>query len=203
MATSHDNFLSVDIFRNTSTLAAANFAKTSINAGTNTLHISCGDIDGDGLPDLAASAFGAGIIYIWHNQSTPGNISFAAPIQLLTTGGQPQEIVIRDLNLDGKPEIIASNRTTVNLSVFRNISTPGTITIAPEISFGLPITALNSSGLAVEDLNNDGKPEVVVNPFLNSNVYIFQNDSPNGGGISFRPVVLFNVSGNLSNLVIW
>ncbi len=201
-ATSHDNFGAVDVFRNTSTLAAVSFVKSSLNIGTNALHISCRDIDGDGRPDLVASALASNIIYVWHNQSTPGNITFAAPIQLNTTGGQPQEIVIRDLNLDGKPELIASNRTTVNLSVYRNVSTPGSISFGPEITFGLPITALNSSGLSVEDLNADGKPEIVVNPFLNSNVYIFQNDSPNGGGVSFRPVVLFNVSGNLSNLVI-
>ena len=202
VATSHDNFGSIDLFRNTSTLATPSFAKTSLNIGVNTFHVTCEDIDGDGLPDLAASASGTNTIYVWHNQSSPGTISFAAPQVLNTAGSQPLEIVIRDLNLDGRPELIASNRTTVNLSVFRNLGSPGSIAFSPEISFGLPIAALNSSGLAVEDLNGDGKPEIVVNPFLNSNVYIFQNDSPNGGGVSFRPVVLFNVSGNLSNLVI-
>ncbi len=201
-AVSHESFTSLEIFRNTSTLAAVSFVKTNLNVGQNTLKLTCRDIDGDGLPDLAASRLGGNSIYIWHNQSTPGNITFAAPIELNTTGSQPQEIVIRDLNLDGKPELIASNRTTVSLSVYRNASSPGTISFGPELSFGLPISALNSSGLSVEDLNADGKPEIVVNPFLNSNVYIFQNDSPNGGGVSFRPVVLFNVSGNLSNLVI-
>jgi gliding motility-associated-like protein len=202
IATSNDNSVLVDIFRNTSTLAAVNFAKTSLNIGQNSLNISCRDIDGDGLADLAVSRSGGNSIYVLHNQSTVGAISFGAPIELNTSGGLPRKVVIRDLNLDGNPEIIASNQASTDLSVFRNTSTPGSISFGPEVSFGLPATALNSSGLAVEDLNGDDKPEIVVNPFLNSNIYIFQNNSTAGGPVGFRPVALFNVSGNLSNLVI-
>ncbi len=202
IASSHDNSVLVDVFRNVSSLISANFVKTSLNIGQNTLNITCGDIDGDGLPDLAVSRSGGPSIYIFRNQSTLGSISFGSPQELITSGGLPRKIVIRDLNLDGKPELIASNQATVNLSVFRNGSTPGTIILGSEISFGLPITALNSAGLSVEDLNGDGKPEIIVNPFLNSNIYIIQNNSIAGGAVAFRPVALFNVSGNLSNLII-
>jgi len=166
------------------------------------LNIACRDIDGDGLPDLVVSRSGGASIYVLRNQSTVGSIGFSSPQELITTGGLPRKVVIRDLNLDGKPELIASNQATVNLSVFRNTSTPGVISFGPEVSFGLPITALNSAGLSVEDLNGDGKPEIVINPFLNSNIYIFQNNSTSGGPVGFRPVTLFNVSGNLSNLII-
>ncbi|GJM28210.1 MAG: hypothetical protein DHS20C17_08450 [Cyclobacteriaceae bacterium] len=202
VATSHDNSILIDIFRNTSTLAVVTFAKTSLNIGQNTLNITCRDIDGDGRPDLVTSRSGGNSIYVFRNQSTPGSISFGSVIELNTAGGLPRKVVIRDLNLDGKPELVASNQASVNLSVFRNNSTPGTITFGPEVSFGLPVTALNSSGLSVEDLNGDAKPEIIVNPFLNSNIYILQNNSTAGGAVAFRPVALFNVSGNLSNLQI-
>ncbi len=202
VASSHDNSLLVDVFRNTSTLAAVNFSKSSLNAGANTLNITCRDIDGDGLPDLVTTRSGANSVYVFRNQSTPGNINFSTAQELNTGGTLPRKVVIRDLNLDGKPELIVSNQSTVNLSIFRNISTPGTISFGPEVPFTLPATALNSSGLAVEDLNGDAKPEIVVNPFLNANIYIFQNNSTSGGGVSFRPVVLFNVSGNLSDVII-
>ena len=202
IASSHDNSVLIDVFRNTSTLATVNFSKTSINVGRNTLNITCRDIDGDGKPDLVASRSGANSIYVFRNQSTVGSISFSGQLELLTTGSLPRKVVIRDLNLDGKPELIASNQATVNLSVFRNNSTPGTLSFGPETTFPLPATALNSGGLSVEDLNGDAKPEIVVNPFLNANIYILQNNSVAGGPVSFRPVALFNVSGNLSNLVI-
>ena len=202
VGTSHDNSVLIDIFRNTSTLAAVNFNKTSLTPGQVTLNITCRDIDGDGKPDLAASRSGANSIYVFRNQSTIGSISFGAPQELNTSGGLPRKIVIRDLNLDGKPELVASNQASVDLSVFRNTSSPGTISFGPEISFGLPAAALNSSGLSVEDLNGDAKPEIVINPFLNSNIYILQNNSTAGGPVGFRPVALFNVSGNLSNLII-
>jgi len=202
VASSHDNSVLIDIFRNVSTLITVNFSKTSLNIGQNTLNITCRDIDGDGLPDLVASRSGGPSIYVLRNQSTVGSISFSSPQELITAGGLPRKVVIRDLNLDGKPELIASNQATINLSVFRNTSTPGVISFGPEISFGLPFTALNSAGLSVEDLNGDSKPEIIVNPFLNSNIYILQNNSVAGGSVGFRPVALFNVSGNLSNLII-
>ncbi len=202
LATSHTGSTQIDIFRNTSTLAAVSFNKTSVTVGENTLNVTCKDIDGDGLPDLVASRDAANSIYIWRNTSSVGSISFGTVLELNTTGSMPRKVVIRDLNLDGRPELIASNRSSVNLSIFRNLSTPGTISFGPEVPFGLPVTALNSSGLAVEDLTGDGKPEVIVNPFLNANIYIFQNNSTPGGAVSFRPVALFNVSGNLSHLVV-
>jgi len=202
VASSHDNFSSIDVFRNTSTLSSVSFSKTSINIGENTLYISCKEIDGDGLPDLVVTRSGGNSVYVLHNQSSIGSISFGTPIELNTTGAQPRKIAIRDLNLDGNPELIVSNQNTTEVSVFRNLSTPGSIAFGPENTASLPATALNSSGLAVEDLNNDGKPEVILNPFLNANIYIFQNNSTPGGVVSFRPVVLFNVSGNLSDLVI-
>lgn len=202
VATSHDNSVLIDIFRNTSTLAAVSFSKTSLNTGQNTLNITCRDIDGDSKPDLVASRSGGSSIYVFRNQSSVGSISFSALQELVTAGSLPRKVVIRDLNLDGKPELIASNQATVNLSVFRNNSSPGSISFGPESTFGLPATALNSSGLSVDDLNGDGKPEIVVNPFLNSNIYILQNNSTAGGPVGFRPVALFNVSGNLSNLII-
>jgi len=202
IASSHESATQIDVFRNTSTLAAVSFAKTSINVGANTQNIACRDIDGDGKPDLVASRAGANSIYVFRNQSTAGSISFGSIIELNTIGARPRKVVIRDLNLDGKPELIASNQASVNLSVFRNNSSPGTISFGPEISFGLPVTALNSSGLSVEDLNGDAKPEIIVNPFLNPNIYILQNNSTIGGAVGFRPVALFNVSGNLSNLKI-
>jgi len=202
VASSHDNSVLIDVFRNISTLVSVNFTKTSLNIGRNTLNITCRDIDGDGLPDLVASRSGGPSIYVLRNQSTVGSISFSSPQELVTAGGLPRKVVIRDLNLDGKPELIASNQASVNLSVFRNTSTPGVISFGPEVSFGLPLTALNSAGLSVEDLNGDSKPEIIVNPFLNSNIYILQNNSVAGGPVGFRPVALFNVSGNLSNLII-
>ncbi len=202
VASSHEGSSLVDVYRNTSTLAAVSFSRSSINIGENTLYISCKEIDGDGLPDLVVTRSGGNSVYVLRNQSTVGSISFGAPLELNTTGAQPRKIAIRDLNLDGNPELIVSNQTTTEVSFFRNLSTPGSIAFSPEATASLPATALNSSGLAVEDLNNDGKPEIIINPFLNANIYIFENNSVVGGSVSFRPVVLFNVSGNLSDLVI-
>ncbi len=202
VASSHDNSILIDVFRNTSSLATINFNKRSFNIGEFTLNITCRDIDGDGLPDLVTTRSGGNSIYVLRNISSVGSINFSPPQELNTTGALPRKVAIRDINLDGQPELIVTNQSSIQISLFRNLSTPGTIVFGPEVTFGLPLTALNSSGLQVEDLNADGKPEIVVNPFLNANIYIFQNNSVPGGAVSFRPVVLFNVSGNLSDLIV-
>ena len=203
IVTSHELSNFISIHENTSTLAAVNFNKNNIDVGAPTLNVSSRDLDGDGKPDLVFSREGGagGALILLRNISTPGNFNFEAPVLLTTAGAKPRRVVIRDLNDDGIPEIIATNQGGRFISVFRNGSTPGTLSFSPEITFGLPATILASSGLAVEDLNGDDRPEIVVNPYLSTNIYIFENTSSTTS-ISFAPVLLFNVSGNLSNLIV-
>ena len=57
----------------------------------------------------------------------------------------------------------------------------------------------STSGLVVDDLNNDGKPDVAVNQFASGDVFVLPNTS-SGGVLSFGDVVTLSVSGNLLGL---
>ena len=203
IVTSHELSNFISLYENTSTLAAVSFNKRNVDVGAPTLNVTSRDLDGDGKPDLVFSREGGagGALMVLRNTSTPGNFTFEAPILLPTAGPKPRRIVIRDLNDDGIPEIIATNQGSRFVSIFRNSSTPGALSFGPEVTLGLPATILASSGLAVEDLNGDNRPEIIVNPYLSTNIYVFENTS-NTTAISFAPVLLFNVSGNLSNLIV-
>ncbi|MGI9544308.1 MAG: FG-GAP-like repeat-containing protein [Cyclobacteriaceae bacterium] len=203
VVTSHQLSNFVNIYRNTSTLSTVSFVVRNLDLGAPTLNLTSRDLDGDGKPDLVFSREGGtgGALIAVRNNSTPGSLSFDSPVLLPTAGAKPRRIVIRDLNGDGTPEIIATNQASKFISVFRNLSSPGSLSFGPEITFGLPDTILASAGLAVEDLNGDDRPEIVVNPFLSRDIYIFENTT-NSSSVSFAPVFLLNVSGNLSNLVV-
>ena len=215
-ASSHNNDQAsrVPVYRNTSdistlTFTTANLPSLLINEPT--LSVACGDLDGDGKPDLLATRAIAGvtpgdIVFAFRNTSTVGAISFAAPISLtLPPDGSGNRknvgrISIIDLDGDGKPEVIASNQVDNQIDAFKNTSTVGTLSFAAQPA-QFSIGGSRSFGLDVKDLNNDGFPEIVACALQQANIFVLPNIS-NAGTIAFGPSVTLPVSGNLANLVV-
>jgi hypothetical protein len=99
--------------------------QTSIDltSGTAPNALAIADVDGDGKPDLIATNNGDQTVGIYINNSTPGNISFAAQVTY-PVGLYPSGVVTSDFNKDGKVDIIVLN----NGDVF-DFSSPTTITV--------------------------------------------------------------------------
>lgn len=192
------------LLRNTSTLGSLSFVSSTVAVTAPTFNLACGDLDGDGKPDLVASRGGAtrNEIFLLRNTSTVGNISFAAMTKvLMDVGHLAFRLAIRDLNLDGKPELIVTNAFDDTASpdniiyVFVNQSTAGAITFAAS-PLKLTVSAASTSyGLDVQDLDGDNKPEIIVNTFTASNFYILRNTS--AGTVSFAASQQINLGANL------
>jgi len=194
------------IFENNSVVETINLSE--LNGGTNpeldlaspTSNITCGDIDGDGLPDLVISKTGnpRNVVYVLENTSSAGNISFEPALSLfLAVDEIAKKLEIKDLDFDGKPEIIVSNTFNENLKVFRNTSTGGNIQFN-----ATPITvamtgAGTTNGLVVEDLNGDLLPDLITCPFFGSNIYVRLNNST-PANFSFGNVQSIDIPGNLN-----
>ena len=155
------------------------------------------DLDGDGKPDLIIADSYAGEISIYQNISTNGSLtagSFAPRVDLpMGIGGtycDPYTLAVADLDGDGRLDIIAINADNNVVSIFRNISSPGSIT-TNSFAARMDIPAGNAMrGVAVQDLNGDGRPEIVTANSGDNTISIFQNISTIGN-IAFAARVDF------------
>lgn len=141
------------------------------------MHIAGSDIDGDGKTDLISSIYLPDSIEIHRNTSTNGNFSFAPKVTFPTNlYGGSGKFTVKDLDGDGKPDIICSGNQAF-VRAYRNLSTLGNIAFAPEL---LVLAADGTQHIAVDDLDNDGKPDLAVANFNNGSVSVIRNTSSPG-----------------------
>lgn len=184
VATANDNSAFLNVYENTSTGPGnVNFGvKHAINILSKTLHVKCGDLNGDGKPDLVATESGTNDkVFILRNASS-GAGNFAFNTQSITlTGKRPKRIEIADLDRDGRPEIILSTEGSKSLTILNNQSTAGAISFSPTaITVNLTggTGSTGTDGLAVEDLNGDLLPEIVVSQNqVKTNIFVIANTS--------------------------
>jgi hypothetical protein len=171
------------ILANTGSPGNVSFAPKPSFPGTGN-HEGCvvGDIDGDGKLDFAiVNGISSSTVSVYRNTSTVGNISFAPKIDY-ATGNAPYSIAIGDLNGDGRPELVVANSSLDSVSIYSNISKPGNILFDTKLSF---YVGTNPYGVAIGDLDGDGKPDLAVTTQGTSlSLSVIRNTST-GGSISF------------------
>ena len=157
-------------FNSNSFSNAGTYAITSssqdINAG------SLGDIDGDGKIDVVTgntNSFGS--MSVFPNTSSVGNISFGTRLDIFTP--TPVMNLLRDMNGDGLLDLVVN---AAGLSIAQNISSPGNIAFGAFTSYGNVF--YSDYGLAVGDIDGDGRPDVVSKG--GAKVNVVRNTSTNG-----------------------
>ena len=178
----------ISVYRNISSsgsITAGSFAaRADFITGDNPTGIAIGDIDGDGKLDLVVINNWSNTVSILRNTSTSGSIStgsFAPKVDFIT-GTNPINVTIGDIDGDGKPDLAVTNSGDNTFSVFRNLSSPGTIvagSFAPKVDF-ITGTLTGPWGINIEDIDGDGKPDLLVTNNKSNTISVFRNTSTNG-----------------------
>ncbi len=181
-----------------------NFPVLNLTFGTD--HVVCGDLQGDGYPELVVSRAGStrNSIHIFRNTTVGAALNFTliTPPLLLDVGHFATRLALRDLNRDGKPEIIVTNSFNDQFYIFVNQSSGGTLAFnATPVKLSIKVNdadVLTTYEAEVQDLNGDNLPDIVINQFQTNDLYVLRNQST--GSISFAAPQKISLPGGLNRI---
>ncbi|HEX6431215.1 MAG TPA: FG-GAP-like repeat-containing protein, partial [Niastella sp.] len=168
------------------TTAATFGNRILLTADHSAIDLGGSDLDGDGKADLVTMNPTAGTLSLYRNTSTSGAISFAPPE--IIAKPSPAGMSIGDIDNDGKPDLVVTSTTGAPLTIYRNTGSPGMISFDGGT---FPMSFSDLRGIAIRDLDYDGKPDLVVDIFLQG-VGIYRNNSVPGAIIFDSTISAFS-----------
>jgi large repetitive protein len=169
----------------------SSFASKKIFTGGGSDYPFIVDLDGDNKGDIITT-FSTGTFAAFKNTSAGGVISFSGPTNF-TTGGTPVMAFSEDLNGDKKPDVVVSNYASNTISAFRNTSTVSVISFLAKVDFP---TGTNPRGVAIQDIDGNGFPDIVVTNYNSNAISLFRNTSSSGSLITMATKVDFATGTN-------
>lgn len=185
-------------------LSGEQFDRREVGGSITWTGVATGDVDGDGKPEIIGADYYASTIIVYHNITSRGTISdngsFADAVSFNVTYA-PGSIRIADIDRDGKSDVMVGSTDSNVISILRNTSSVGTIdetSLAEKADINPTTYAVTD--MAVDDLDGDGRPEIVSIHKDYGTIGVFRNISSPGSitTSSFSNVVDFSM-GNIEN----
>jgi len=119
---------------------------------------------------------------------------FAAKVDF-ASATNPYSVSFCDMDYNGKPDMAVTNFGSNSVSVYYNISVPGSIhagSFAAKIDYA---TGSSPKSVSFGDIDGDGKPDMIVTNSGDTSVSVFRNTST-FGNVSFAAKVDFTTGGS-------
>jgi hypothetical protein len=197
LAVANSNTNNVSVLLNTTVpgSSAVTFAaQATFATGGGPVFLAAGDLNGDGLPDLAVANYGSGngsTLSVLLNTATvfATTPSFAAA-QTFAVGTGPLGVAVADFNGDGMADVAVANYGSggvgATVSVLLN-TTPALGTTASFTTQSLFTVGVGPAGVVAADFNGDGRPDVAVASYgpngVGSSVSVLLNNAPQFAGL--------------------
>ncbi|WP_207512571.1 FG-GAP-like repeat-containing protein [Longitalea luteola] len=177
----------LSIYRNAGTGGSLGFElRTDIPTGNGSLGLGIADLNGDGKPDIVVTSGNSGLFSILLNTTVGTTISFA-PKQDFTLLTHPDALVLADFDMDGRTDIVTSNFSNGNISVYKNASTNGFLMLPNRQDYPVGTYA---SDISAGDLDLDGKLDLIVR---NNGQFSYLKNYSAFGYISFGTAQAFTL----------
>lgn len=189
----------VRIFRNTSSVGSLSFAASyDVPMGVCVHDIHAVDVNGDGLLDVNGSSSSATAHYqVRANHSTIGNISFE--ITPTIAGNSAFGAYAADFDSDGRKDMVVGDSGTNSLNIYLNSTTNGSYTTA-FTSQGSYAGCSNVYGVYADDIDGDGKKDILGACYSSGNVSVRLNTTITTGTITFGASSVFATGGGTSGV---
>ena len=150
-------------------------ARTDFGTDSAPVSVAVGDLNGDGMPDLAVTNFFSNSVSVLLNTTAAGanSPSFAAK-QDFATGSFPDSVAMGDFNGDGVLDLAIANSSSNTVSVLQNTTAPGAnaASFATKQDFA---TGTEPVSLALADLSGDGAIDLAVANYRSNTVSVLLN----------------------------
>ena len=155
--------------------------------------VAVADVNGDGRLDILTTYSITSQVAVLLNTSS--GIQAAAPYST-GSGTVPTGIVVRDVNADGKLDVLTGNYAAGSTTAILLLGN-GNGTFQPAIALAAG-SGTNPIQLAVGDVNNDGKPDVLTANFNSSTASVLLG---NGNGTFQTPVIYSTGTGSNAQVI--